>query len=129
VDDAELASPREAFLLKPGTHSLRVSGQAIRDVFQTFTVAQARNHEIVVELQDVTPRLLLEFPEKTRIGIELDGKPLAVKDAREAIALTPGEHSVGFFVGDYSIQRRIQVQRGKTYRVSLLVDVKVEEEN
>jgi hypothetical protein len=129
VDDAELANPREALLLKPGTHSLRVSGQAVRDVFQTFTVAQARTLELAVELQDVTPRLLLEFPEKTRIGIELDGKPLAVKDAREAIALSPGEHSVGFFVGDYSIQRRIQVQRGKTYRVSLLVDVKVEEEN
>jgi hypothetical protein len=127
LDDAELANPREAFHLKTGTHSLRVSGPAIRDVFQTFTVAQARTLEIAIELQDVTPRLLLEFPAKTRI--ELDGKALSPKEAGEAIALTPGEHAVEFFVGDYSIQRRIQVQRGKTYRVSLLVDIKVEEDD
>lgn len=127
VDDVELKDPRESFMLKPGNHSLRVTGPNVRDEFRAFTVSQARNHEIAVELEDVTPRLVLEFPEKTRI--ELDGKGLAGKEAKEPIALTPGEHVIGFFVGDYAIQRRLQVQRGKTYRVSLLVDVKVEEED
>jgi hypothetical protein len=129
VDESETAVPREGIVLKPGTHSLRVSGPAVRDVFQTFTVAQARTTELSVELQDVTPRLYLEFPEKTKIQIELDGKALGAKEAREAIALSPGEHSVSFSVGDYSIQRRIQVQRGKSYRVSFLIDVKIAEED
>jgi hypothetical protein len=125
IDDKELKDPRESFMLKPGAHTLRVSGSEVRDKFQTFSVSQARNHEIEIALEDVTPRLVLEYPERTKI--ELDGKVLGPKEAKDSIALQPGEHTVGFSVGDYTIQRRIQVQRGKTYRVSLLVDVKVEE--
>ncbi len=127
VDDKEYKGARDSFFLKPGSHSLRISGPSVRDVFKTFSVLSARDQAIEIKLEDVTPKLLLEFPERTKI--ELDGKPLSPTQAREAIALTPGEHSLVFSVGDYTIQRRLQVQRGKTYRVSLTVDVKVEEED
>lgn len=128
VDGAVIAEPLEPMILKAGRHDLRLSGPDVRDEFRSFTIEQARELPLQIALQDVTPRLILEYPERSRV--ELDGKPLA-DDARgeqPGIPLSPGDHIITFLVGDYSLQRRITVQRGRTYRVSLLIDMSIEEE-
>jgi hypothetical protein len=125
VDDIPVRMQDFPVILSVGDHFLRVSGPNVRDKYLSFSVAPAQTQELSVDMEDVTPKLYLEYPERTRI--ELDGRFLG-REARDAIAVQPGDHSINFYVGDYVVQRHIIAQRGKTYRVSLLVDVRVEEE-
>jgi hypothetical protein len=126
IDDREQPGPGQAFILKPGNHTLRVSGSAVRDEFRSFTLVRGQRLALEIALEDVTPRLILEYPERTQV--ELDGKRLS-QDQGVPAAISPGEHVIAFLVGDYTIQRKLTVKRGKTYRVSLAIDARVEEED
>jgi hypothetical protein len=124
IDDREIKEYLKPISLKSGAHALRVSGPDVRDRFQSFSLERGQRLTLDVALEDVVPRLVLEYPEKTLV--ELDGKRLELASGA-AMALSPGDHVVSFTVGDYSIQRKLSVRRGRTYRVALLVDVRVEE--
>lgn len=128
VDGAEVADPKAPLILKSGSHDLRVTGPEIRDEYRSFTLERAKELVLDIVLKDVTPRLVLEYPEHGRV--ELDGKALPpdARGAEPGIPLTPGEHMITFLVGDYAIQRKLSVQRGRTYRVSLLIDLEIAEE-
>jgi len=124
VDDRPVEDHRKPIPLKSGDHALRITGSDVRDEFIAFRLERGQRLELKAVLEDVVPRLVLDFPERTKV--ELDGKRLDAAPGAE-LPVTPGEHSLSFTVGDYSIQRKLLVKRAKTYRVSLLVDLRVEE--
>jgi hypothetical protein len=88
-------------------------------------VERAKILDVSVELQDPTPLILFEYPEGARIF--LDNVP--VSNPQSPRAVEPGVHEVRFQVSDYSIIRPITVQKGKTYKIALSVDVNISESN
>jgi hypothetical protein len=52
-----------------------------------------------------------------------------VSNPQSPRAVEPGVHEVRFQVSDYSIIRPITVQKGKTYKIALSVDVNISESN
>jgi hypothetical protein len=119
IDDALIENPGEEQLLKEGEHHLMVLSDDYRNESRRFKVERAKTLELAIELQDPTPLLIFEGPENALIF--LDDRQISY--AMSPIPVEPGVHEIKFQVGDYTITRSATVQRGKTYRLALTVDV------
>jgi len=123
IDDVLIPNPGEEVLLKEGEHHLVVLSDDYRNESRKFKVERAKTLELAIELLDPTPLLIFEAPQNARIF--LNNAPVA-RD-REAIPVEPGIHEAKIQVGDYTISKTLVVQRGKTYRVTMSVDIDVVE--
>jgi hypothetical protein len=119
IDDVLIENPAEEQLLKEGEHHLMVLSDDYRNESRRFMVERAKILELAIELQDPTPLIVFEGPENALIF--LDDRPVSY--AMGPIPVEPGSHEVKFQVGDYTITRSTTVQRGKTYRLALMVDI------
>lgn len=123
IDDAVVGDLSKEMVLSAGDHTLTILSDAYRNENRRFVVERGRSSEIPVELQDPTPVMTVEAPENA--AVFLDGT--AVADPRKPFLLEPGEHEIKFVVGDYAVVKPVTVQRGRTYRVALSVDVTITE--
>lgn len=123
VDDRK-ADPSAPLLLKAGQHRLRVSSEAYRDESRAFAIESGRTLELVVELEDATPLVIIEAPDSAAVtidGVKVDHA------AKPQVSVEPGEHVAVCRIGDYTVSRRFTAARGKTYRLVLEVDLQVQE--
>jgi hypothetical protein len=123
IDDVLIENPAEERLIKEGEHHLVILSDDYRNESRRFVVERAKILDITIELQDPTPLMIFEGPENA--GIFLDDKPVSY--AMGPVPLEPGIHEVKFRIGDYTITKTVTVQRGKTYRMALTVDLNVSE--
>ncbi|MDR1898616.1 MAG: hypothetical protein LBQ55_01250 [Treponema sp.] len=123
IDDVLIENPGEERLLKEGEHHLVILSDDYRNENRRFVVERTRVLDLAIELQDPTPLLIFEAPENAQIF--LDNVP--VNSKMEPKLVEPGVHEVRFQISDYAIVKTLTVLRGKTYRVTLLVDVNVSE--
>jgi hypothetical protein len=86
-------------------------------------VERAKTLDLTVVLQDPTPLLVFEHPENARVYLN----NVFVPNPHIPQPVEPGLHEVRFRVSDYTITRPVLVQRGRTYRVALSVDVNITE--
>ncbi len=124
VDDKKI-DPSQPVLLKSGPHTLVISSEAYRDESRSFALDQGMTLELVVELQDTTPVLVIEAPDSAIVS--LDGARID-QVAKPSMTMEPGEHSVTCRIGDYTLTRKFTAYRGKSYRLVLQVDLQVQEE-
>jgi hypothetical protein len=120
VDDQVIDPPPEEFLLKEGEHHLLILSDDYRNENRLFLVERAKILDLNIELQDPTPLLIFEGPEKTLFF--LDNEPV-----EGAVPVEPGTHELRFQLNDYTIARTLNVEKGRTYRIALTVDVDVSE--
>jgi hypothetical protein len=120
IDDSVIERPPEELLLKEGEHHLTVLSDDYRNENRLFVVERAKVLDLTVELQDPSPLLIFEGPEGT--AVFLDNEP-----AEGSVLVEPGIHEIRFHVSDYTIARSIRVEKGKTYRIVLMVDIDVSE--
>jgi hypothetical protein len=123
IDDVVVENPEEERLLKEGEHHLVILSDDYRNESRRFLIERARALDLTIELQDPTPLIIFEAPEDAKIF--LDNEP--VTPGLVPVPAEPGSHEVRFQISDYAVIRQITVQRGKTYRVALAVDVNVSE--
>jgi hypothetical protein len=123
IDDIVIENPAGERLLKEGEHHLIVLSDDYRNESRRFMVERAKVLDLTIELQDPTPLMIFEGPENALIF--LNEKPVSA--ALGPVPLDPGVHEVKYQVGDYTISRSITVQRGKTYRMALSVDITLSE--
>jgi len=123
IDDIPIDPAENECLLKEGEHHLVLVSENYRNYNRRFMIEQAKILDLKVELQDPTPLLLFEYPENTKIFV--NNIPVTNQDL--PFPIESGLHEIQFQLSDYTIIRKITVQRGKTYRVALSVDVDVTE--
>lgn len=123
VDDKKV-DPAAALTLKAGGHRLLVSSETYRDESRSFSIEQGRSLDLLIELQDTTPILLIEAPDSALVLI--DGARVD-HVAKPQMAIEAGEHSASCKIGDYSLSRKFTVARGKTYKLILSIDLQVQE--
>jgi hypothetical protein len=123
IDDTVVENPAEERILKEGEHHLIVLSNDYRNESRRFLIERAKSLDLTIELQDPTPLIIFEAPENA--GIFLDNEP--VRPGPGLVPVDPGAHEVRFQISDYAVIRQITVQRGKTYRVALAVDVHIRE--
>ena len=110
IDDNVISNINEQILLRAGEHHLVITSEDYRNESRRFVVERARVLELTVELHDPTPIIIFEAPQNAQIF--LDNAPIARN--RESVTVEPGTHEVRFQVGDYTVIRTLNVQRGKT---------------
>ena len=110
-------------LLKEGEHHLVVLSKDYRNESRRFVVERAKTLDLIIELQDPTPLIIFEAPQNARVF--LNNAP--VQREGEAVPVEPGTHEAKFQVGDYTLIKTLKIQRGKTYRIAMTVDINVVE--
>ncbi|MDR0387796.1 MAG: hypothetical protein LBH57_07130 [Treponema sp.] len=124
IDDVVIENPGEGRFLREGEHHLVILSDDYRNENRRFIIERAKVLELSIELKDPAPVIYFEAPENARIF--LNNEPVLNKTAPHLVE--PGTHEVQFRIGDYGIFKTLQVQKGKTYKVSMEVDVSVNEE-
>jgi hypothetical protein len=123
IDDRKV-DPASPILLKAGSYRLGVSSEAYRDESRVVVVDQGKTLELVVELQDARPLLTVEAPDSAVVAV--DGRRLDPAD-RDGMRIAPGEHSATCRIGDYTLTRKFTASEGKSVRLVLDIDLRVEE--
>ena len=123
IDDVLVEKIGEERLLKQGEHHLVVLSDEYRNESRRFIVERAKILELTISLQDPTPLVIFEVPENAQIY--LDNRPIL--RSNDPIPVEPGTHEAKFQVGDYLLTKTISVEKGKTYRIALAVDIEIEE--
>ena len=119
INDEVIENPREERILREGEYHLVILSEDYRNQSSRFVVERARTLELVVELEDPTPLLVFEHPEAARVYLN----NVFLPNSRHPQPVEPGVHEVRFQVSDYTIIRPVTVQRGRTYRIALSVDI------
>jgi hypothetical protein len=123
IDDEVAEKPQEIRLLKEGEHQLVILSDDYRNESRRFLIERGKILDLTIILQDTIPLVFFEAPENALVFF--DNK--AVENNRQPMAVEPGLHEVRFQMSDYSVLKPLTIQRGKTYRVALEVDVSISE--
>jgi len=125
IDDIVIQNISEQVLLREGEHHLVILSDDYRNESRRFVVERTKVIDLTIELQDPSPIIIFEGPQNAQIYLNNN----LIPRGRESVTVEPGQHEVKFLVSDYTITRTINVQRGKTYRVSLAVDLTIQEDD
>jgi hypothetical protein len=123
IDDVVIENSAEERLLREGEHHLVVLSEDYRNESRRFMVERGKTIDLVIDLQDPTPLIIFESPENARIF--LNNNPVSRENG--PIPVEPGTHEARFQIGDYTITKIINVQRGKTYKVAVSVGIDIDE--
>ena len=124
IDDEVVSNYQKEWLLKTGEHHLSVISDDFRNESRSFVIEQAKTQELNIELQDTTPVIQIEAPENAKVLFD----DQVISRLHQSILTEPGQHTIRFQVGDYSVMKQLTVEKGKTYRIALTIDIDVKEE-
>ena len=121
--DGNSISKTENIVLNTGIHSLSVKKDGYIEHTENIAVKTNETKNIDIVLVKNNPVLSFFAPDESILYI--DGN---IQNSRKITTLEPGEHTVLFKLGDYSLSRKINLDEGKKYTVNLLLDIEVKEE-
>ena len=122
IDGRNVAVQPE-YLLEPGLHRIRLTSERYRDQEATFGVERGAVVEFVLSLERALAEVAYTAPREATVY--LNGRAL---DASSGVfTAPPGEHTIVVVVGDYTITRRFTVSGERSYRISVSMDLTVEE--
>ena len=123
INGEVIDNPTEERLMSEGEHNLVILSEDYRNHSSRFIIERAKVLDLTVELLDPTPLLIFEHPGSTRIFLN----NVLVANPHAPLPVEPGIHEIRFELSDYSITRVLTVQRGKTYRVAVSIDLNITE--
>lgn len=123
--DGHTVEPKPGgYELATGIHSLTITSSHYKQVTKSFGIDKGRTTSIDLSLKPLVPTILFEAPDNAQIfldGQKLKGVP------RKPIPVTEGQHTVIIREGDYSLTKKFTVERGRSYKISLFLDIVVQE--
>lgn len=122
INDDVISDISQQVVLREGEHHLVVLSEDYRNISRRFLIERGRVHDLIIELQDTTPILIFEGPQNANIF--LNDSPV---NSMESVAVEPGLHEIKYQMGDYTIVKTLNVQRGRSYRIALTVDILIQE--
>jgi hypothetical protein len=125
IDDTVITNLSDQYVLKEGEHHLVILSEDYRNESRSFFVEKAKVLDLTVDLKDPTPLVIFEGPQNARIFLD----NALVQRKGEPIPVDPGQHEAKFQIGDYTITKTLNIQRGKTYRVAIDVGLTINEED
>lgn len=122
--DGKESSFSSGIKLVSGSHSLNLEIAGGRSISRNFNIKRGETTKLQLEIEKLESWASIDVPENTIIY--MDGEKIELTaDAR--ILMTPGEHTVLFKIGDYKISKKFDIQPGKDCKISLFLDIFVEE--
>ncbi len=124
IDNQPVTPTPNGYVLPSGLHRLQITSDSYKSIYRTFGIDKGQTTSIALQLQSVVPRLSFEAPDTAEVF--LDGRKLDPVP-RTPIDVSVGEHTVVVRVGNYSLTKKFAVDRGKSYKISLFLDILVQE--
>jgi hypothetical protein len=111
------------FILNTGIHNISINKKGFIAYKEDVTIKtnEKRVHEIVLKRNN--PEITIFSPDESVLYI--DGN---IQNTKKIKNLFPGEHTILFKLGEYSLSRKISLEEGKKYVVNLLLDIEINEE-
>ena len=110
-------------LLLPGTYSVNISSDAYRTEMRSCIIERGKITQLEVQLKSITPLVHIQAPEN--VAVFLDNQEIA--PSKEPLPVAVGVHTVVFKMGSYELTRQITVEEGKTYELTMTMDVLLQE--
>ena len=121
--DGNSHSKADNILLTSGIHKVTVSKKGYSEHNENITVKTNETRNVEILLKKNNPVVSIYSPDESELYI--DGN---IQNSRKISTLEPGEHTVLFKLGNYSLSRTIELEEGKNYVINLLLDIEVKEE-
>ncbi|MCL2293605.1 MAG: hypothetical protein FWC36_01885 [Spirochaetes bacterium] len=115
-------NPGSNLRLPVGLRRVRIEKDGYTAFEESIVIRSNENNTITALLTSELPHVLIQAPPETEIFI--NGR---LQTQREFSNLAAGEHTFVFRLGEYSISRRITLERNKRYLIDLLLDITVTE--
>ncbi|TVQ39317.1 MAG: hypothetical protein EA384_06705 [Spirochaetaceae bacterium] len=115
---------RDEQLMSPGLYRIALESDRYEHEQLTFGVERGRVVQVALQLRE--PRSVVRFTAPAGAELFVNGELVAYEE--QEFTLPPGEHSILFRVGNYSVSRRLVVEPRKNYQVSLGLDISIEED-
>lgn len=122
--DERVVDASVPIILKAGVHRLHILSEEYRDESRTFSIEAGKTMELTVALQGTAPILSIESPDSAQVY--LDGRLLDPKTLAR-IEIESGQREVSCRIGDYFVTRRFLAAKGKSYKIVLEIDLRVQE--
>jgi hypothetical protein len=124
LDDQLLQLKEGSINLEPGLRNFRVEIDGFPP-FQT-TVALEKGKVVTVEATFIKKEATVHINAPLGTLVFIDGKPVSLSQGE--FSLDPGEHTFSFRLGDYQVSKRFYMEQGKSYGVSLYLDILINED-
>ena len=125
IDNKQVLYPSIEYILNTGIHQLRIESDNYETRVQSFGIEKGDNTRLNINMEKTVPFIKFEVPENT--VIYLDGEKLSASSNRD-IETVNGEHTVLFKIGDYSISKVFIIENGKKYKISLFLDILIQDD-
>jgi hypothetical protein len=122
VDDKRIEDNPAMVLAKKGARVVRVSAEGYKEEVLTVAVEAGRIVTVAIELVPSAPVFSFQAPAGTFVSI--DGQAVPASEMNN-YPVEPGEHTLFFRIGDYSMTRKVMALRGKTYKLVLSVELDI----
>ncbi|MBU0926842.1 MAG: PEGA domain-containing protein [Spirochaetes bacterium] len=122
IDDRRVEDPHALIMVKKGARVVRVSAEGYREEIITVPIVAGKTVPLTVAMVPNAP--LIEFQAPSGAFISIDGVAVGAAEL-SGLALEPGEHTLVFKIGDYSMTRKFTALRGKVYRAILSVELDI----
>jgi hypothetical protein len=122
--DGKPADDTGEYRLAPGSHSLSADIPGGRSINRTFSISSGEVTDLDIEIEKLESTVFIDVPENTIIYI--DGEKVD-SGTENKLIIDPGEHLVLFKIGDYKISKKFEILPGKDCKISLFLDIFIEE--
>ena len=113
---------RDRYLLDPGLYRIDVESSVYNSESRTFDVDKGKTTEVDFLMERPSAHLRIDAPRGATVY--LDGIQIT---SLEHVRVAPGEHTVLYRVGDYTVSRRFTAVQKKDYEISLFLDIMINE--
>lgn len=124
IDDEPVTYTNKGILLDTGIHNISIISEFYRNEVRTVRIDQAKTTELNIQMKSVDPTLILTAPDGTEVYLDEE----VFTKLGEEVLISEGDHKIRLILGDYEVTKKVFIQKGRTYKINLSVDLQINEE-
>ncbi len=124
IGDHSITDPQQEIVLPTGLHQIRLQSERYVDQTETFGVERGTTQTVGITVEEETSTVSIDAP----LGVEMFVNGERVDPLDRELKLVPGDYTVLFRFGEYTISRSLKIEAKRDYKVSLSLDILIEED-
>ncbi|GEM_PF-1937722 len=124
IGEQRISNLAEELVLPAGLHRVQLTSERYVDRSETFGLERGRVQTVHLTLEEETSTIFVDAP----LGVEMFLNGERVERLDQELTVTPGTYTVLFRFGEYTISRSLTVEPQQDYKVSLSLDILIDED-
>ena len=113
-------------VLDSGIHRIKTNSDVFKEEVVSFAITSGETESVEIVLEPNLTTLIFNIQPPEGSSLYLDGEKIDVFPEKK-IELTTGEHTIRLKVGEYSMTKSFVAEAGKSYTLSLILDIDLKE--